>query len=132
MKSQPETNSSKRNDRIAAGLMLLAAAGAAYAFVTSIGVAVAAGPATQQVEWWRAFGFLMFTGIFVLLAFGPRRYPGLWELVILDKIALTITEVVLTGNQVANAASSALADGILVVILIAAYLLGRGYSSWKR
>jgi hypothetical protein len=130
--AQPETNSFKRNDRIAVGLMLLAAAGAAYAFVTSIGVAVAAGPATQQVEWWRTFGYLMFTGVFVLLAFGPRRYPGLWELVILDKIALTITEVLLTRDQVANAASSALADGILVVILIAAYLLGRGYSSWKR
>ena len=119
-------------DRIATGIMLMAALGAFYAMVSGVGVATAAGPDTQQVEWWRVFGFLMFTGVFVMLAIGPRRYPGLWELVILDKVALTIAEILLIGKNAANAMNTAVADGILVILLIAAYLLSRGYASWRR
>ena len=125
------TNSITR-DRIALALMLAASLAALYAFVKAIGIATGAGPQTQQVEWWRVLGFLMFTGLFALLAFGPRRYPGLWELVILDKAALTVVELGLIGNQAANAASSAIADGILTVILLAAYVLTSGWRSWKR
>ena len=119
-------------DRIAMGIMILAALGAFYSMVTGVGVAIDAGLDTQQVEWWRVFGFLMFTGIFVMLAIGPRRYPGLWELVILDKAALTIAEVLLIGKNAADAMNTAVADGILVVLLVAAYLLSRGYASWRR
>jgi hypothetical protein len=119
-------------DRIAAGIMFFAALAAAYAFVSSIGTALASGPAQQQVEWWRVLGFLMFSGVFVLLALGPRRYPGLWELVILDKAALTIVEIALIGNQADNALSSAVIDGILTVLILVAYLLSRGYASWRR
>jgi hypothetical protein len=68
----------------------------------------------------------MFTGIFVLLAFWPRRYPGLWELVILNKAALTIVEALLIRNNATNALSAAVADGILTIVLIAAYILRLG------
>ncbi len=112
--------------------MLVAAAAALYAFVAGIGVALGSGPDTQQVQWWRELGYAMFTGVFILLAFWPRSYPGLWELVIADKAVLTVVEVVLAGNDAANAVASAAADGILTVVLIAAYLLSRGYSSWRR
>jgi hypothetical protein len=114
---------SSTQDRIATGLLLLAALGACYACIAAIGAATAASPATQQVEWWRVFGLLMFTGIFVLLAFWPRRYPGLWELVILNKAALTIVEALLIRNNATNAMSAAVADGILTVVLIVAYIL---------
>ncbi|HZC76831.1 MAG TPA: hypothetical protein VE258_03740 [Ktedonobacterales bacterium] len=117
-------------DRIALGLMLLSALGALYAFATAIGATSAAGPATQQVEAWRALGYLMFAAIFVLLGLWPRRYPYLWEVVIVNKAALTIVEVVLIGKGAADAQSTALADGILTVLLVAAYLLSRGYASW--
>ncbi len=129
-KSTPEGNTSSR-DWIANILMLVAAAAALYAFVTGIDVAMGSGPDTQQVEWWRELGYIMFAGIFILLAYWPRRYPGLWELVIVDKAVLTIVEVVLIKNNAANAVTTAEADGILTVILIAAYLLSRGYSSWR-
>jgi hypothetical protein len=122
---------SPTRDWMATILMLVAALGALYALITSIGVAAASGPDTQQVEWWRVFGFLMFTGLFVLLAFWPRRYPGLWELLILDKAALTVVEAVLIKNNAADAVTTAEADGILTVILLAAYLLSRGYRSWR-
>jgi hypothetical protein len=39
-------------------------------------------------------------------------------------------EIVLIGKGAADARSSALADGILTVLLVAAYLLSRGYASW--
>jgi hypothetical protein len=124
--------SNTTRDRIAAGLMLLAALGALAAFAAAVVTAVNSSPATQQVEWWRALGFLMFAAIFALLAFGPRRYPYLWELVILNKAALTIVEMFLIPASVQNAAASAAADAILSVLLLASYILSRGYQSWYK
>jgi hypothetical protein len=118
-------------DRVAMVLMLISALGALYAFVTAVGATAQAGPAAQQVEAWRTLGFAFFAGTFVLLAFWPRRYPGLWELLILDKVALTIVEAILIGNHARDAESAAIADGILSVLLIAAYFLSRGYSAWQ-
>lgn len=126
----PSSSTSAR-DRIAMGLMLLCAIGAFIGFIGSIADAASAGSATQQVETWRALGFTLFTGLFVLLAFWPRQYPLLWELVILNKAALSIIEATLISNHAVNAASSAVIDGILTLILVAAYLLSRGYLSWR-
>lgn len=123
---------SPTRDRIAKGIMILAAAAAFYAMIASIGTAISAGPDTMQVEWWRAFGFMLFTSLFLMLAFWPRRYPGLWEVIILNKAALTIAEILLIQRNAADAFSTAVADGILVLFLIAAYLLSRGYESWRR
>src|SRR6478672_6254728 len=89
-------------DRIATVLMLVSALGALYAFITSIGAVQTAGRATQQVETWRMFGFLMFAGVFVLLGLWPRRLPGLWELTIADKVGLTVTEALLIRNDAAG------------------------------
>jgi hypothetical protein len=111
--------------------MLVSALGALYAFFTAIGAVQAAGPATQQVETWRMFGFLMFAGVFVLLGVWPRRLPGLWELTIANKVGLTIVEVALIGNQAVGAQFTAVSDGILSVFLIAAFLLSRGYTAWS-
>lgn len=118
-------------DRIATVLMLVSALGALYAFSTAVGAVQAAGPATQQVETWRMFGFLMFAGVFVLLGVWPRRLPGLWELTIADKVGLTVVEALLIGNHADGAQFAAVSDGILCVFLIAAYLLSRGYTAWS-
>jgi hypothetical protein len=50
--------------------------------------------------------------------------------VIVNKAALTVVEIVLIGKGAVDAQSSALVDGILTVLLVAAYLLSRGYASW--
>ena len=118
-------------DRIATVLMLVSALGALYAFITAVGAVQAAGPATQQVETWRTFGFLMFAGVFVLLGVWPRRLPGLWELTIVDKVGLTVMEALLIGNHADGAQFAAISDGILCAFLIAAYLLSRGYTAWS-
>lgn len=129
--SAPATASSTIRDRLALTLMIVSAGGAGVAALTSIGDVAAAGPATQQVEAWRLWGFVMFAGVFALLAVGPRRYPGLWELAIADKAALTVTEALLMGRHAANAPSSAIIDGVLTIVLLASYLLSRGYAGWR-
>lgn len=118
-------------DRIATVLMLVSALGALYAFITAIGAVQTAGPATQQVESWRMFGFLMFAGVFILLGVWPRRLPGLWELTIANKVGLTIAEALLIRNNAAGAQFTAISDGILSAFLVAAYLLSRGYTAWR-
>jgi hypothetical protein len=118
-------------DRIATVLMLVSALGALYAFITAIGAVQTATPATQQVETWRLFGFLMFAGVFVLLSLWPRRLPGLWELTIASKVGLTVVEALLIGNHAVGAQAAAIADAILSALLVAAYLLSRGYTAWR-
>ena len=119
-------------DRVANGLMLLAAIGAFISFVTSITSVATANPAAQVVEIWRMYGFVVFTGLYVLLAFWPRRYPGIWELVILDKAALAISGLVLLGRGVADAPTILTFDGGLAVITLIAYVLAKGYTGWTR
>jgi hypothetical protein len=63
----------------------------------------------------------------------PRRRRCALALTIryrVDKAALTVVEIVLIGKGAVDAQSSALVDGILTVLLAAAYLLSRGYASW--
>ena len=121
--------SQKGRDRAAMVLMLLAAFGALSAFVGSIGVAAAAGSETVVVEVWRTYGFAVFAGLFVLLAFRPRHYAGVWELVIFHKGAMSVTAA-LVGGEATGAPTVIVADGILAAITIAAYFLGRGYTAW--
>jgi len=78
------------------------------------------------------YGFIVFTGLYVLLAFWPRHYPGIWELAILDKAALGITGLVLLGRGVADAQTILIFDGSLAVITFVAYLLAKGYTGWSR
>jgi len=119
-------------DRVATGLMLLAAIGAFISLLTSISSVATASPATQVVEIWRLYGFVVFTGLYVLLAFWPRRYPGIWELAILDKAALGITGLVLLGRGVPDAQTILIFDGSVAAITFVAYLLAKGYAGWSR
>lgn len=119
-------------DRVTTGLMLLAAIGAFISFLTSISSIATAPPATQVVETWRMYGFVVFTSLYVLLAFWPRRYPGIWELALLDKTALSITGLVLLGRGVPGAQTILIFDGSLAAITFVAYLLAKGYTGWSR
>jgi fermentation-respiration switch protein FrsA (DUF1100 family) len=72
---------------------------------------------------------LVFTVLFVILAFWPRRYPGVWELAIFRKVALTVSAVTLISGA-AGTMLIVISDGLVAVFLIAAYLLARGYAGW--
>lgn len=129
-KTASATREASWRDRVATGLMLLAALGAFVSFISAIGESVTAGPAIQVVEIWRMYGFCVFGGLFLLLAFFPRRYPGIWELAILDKAALAVTGLVLLGHGVKDALTILIADGTLALVIVLAYILTRAYSSW--
>jgi hypothetical protein len=112
--------------------MLLAAVGAFFSCVTSFSSVAAASPATQVVEIWWMYGFIVFTGLYLLLAFWPHRYTGIWELAILDKAALGIVGLVLLGRGVADAQTILIFDGSLAVITLIAYVLAKAYTAWTR
>lgn len=110
-------------------LMALAALGALAAFLSAIGAVRAASAATVWVETWRMFGFLVFTGMFALLALRPRASAGIWELVFFHKAAMAVSAPLLPG--VAGAASAGVIDGALAIMVLLAYLLTRGWTAWR-
>ena len=111
-------------------LLLLAALGALFSFVDAVGATMVADPETRVTESWRMYGFVVFAGLFVLLAFRPRRSPGIWELVIFHKTAVAVMAAALVRGGAEDAVTVAAADGVLAVVLITAYFLSRGYSDW--
>ena len=116
---------------MATGILVLAALGALSAFVVAVSAVRAAGPETLVVESWRMFGFLVFAGVFLLLAYRPRQYPGIWELVIFHKAAVA-SFLAVVGSEAIDGTSAAIADGVLAIALVVAYLLIGGYRSWDR
>jgi len=121
---------SRRKDQIAKILLLFCALGAFVSFFLNIGNVTAADSVTKVIEIWRLYGFLLFTGLFVLLAIYPRRYAGIWELVIFHKAAVSITIPLLVQNITPDIQSVAITDGVLAIIVVVAYFLTKGYSAW--
>ena len=111
-------------------LLGVAAAGAFTSFVLQVGPTMDAGPATQAVEAWRTVGLAAFAGFFALLAWRPLAYPGVFEIAIASKAALAVLG--LTALPSADHASEFVDfDGILAVVLVAAYLLVDGWTAWR-
>jgi hypothetical protein len=116
-------------DRIARFLLWIAAIGAAASAAASVSTIWHASGATTVVETWRGYGYLVFAGLFVLLALRPHHYRGVWELVIANKVALTATALAFAARGgIAATGTIIIWDGGLSVLLIAAYLAGRGWS----
>ena len=125
-----ETNSPRIRDRVAQALLLLAALGAAFAVVSAIEAVSDATAATRMVETWRLLGFGAFAGLFVLLAYRPRVYAGVWEIVILNKLCLTLAAFAY-GTEVDGARTALVADGAITVMLLTAYVLTHGWRAWS-
>jgi hypothetical protein len=100
------------------------------AVVGAIEAVANAMPATRMVETWRLLGFGVFAGLFVLLAYRPRVYAGIWELAILNKLGLTVVAVAY-GSKVDGAAIALVADGAITLMLLAAYVLSHGWRAWS-
>lgn len=113
-------------------LLWLAAVGAAASAATAVGGVADAESAVRVVETWRAYGYVVFTGLFALLALRPNSYRGVWELVIFHKVALTATALVFSRDVAIEGAGAVIAwDGGLSVLLLVAYVLCRGWASPK-
>ena len=117
-------------DQAARVLLVLAAAGALVAMISAIGTVADAGPATRMVETWRLLGFGTFAGLFALLAYRPRYYAGVWELAIANKFALALFGLAY-GAGTKDASNVLASDGTLALLLVAAYVLSRGWRAWS-
>lgn len=122
---------SPRRRRLATAILVLAALGAVVSFVVTALSIRSADPETLVVESWQLFGFLVFAGIFLLLAYRPNQYPGIWELVIFHKAAIAVF-LFGVGSDTVSAMSVVIIDGMLAIALIGAYLLVRGYRNWNQ
>jgi hypothetical protein len=112
--------------------MFIAAVAAALTAVPAVLALPGAEGGTELLEAWRAYGLVVFAGLFVLLGRHPLAQRGLWELVIFHKVALTFTAMAFAVHSVAADACTVLvADGALSVLLVTAYVLCRGWRAGK-
>lgn len=116
-------------DRIARIILGICAAGAVMATASMAASVADADGSLRVAETWQLAGLPVFAGLFVILAVEPRRTAGLWELVIANKLALVAAGATyLSGTD--GASEFVVVDGVLVALLIAAYVLTRGWTAW--
>lgn len=116
-------------DRLGRGLLLLDAVATLTVFVIGFTLIADAPDDRLMVEGWRTLGYFVFAGLWVALALWPRRLPGIWELVLFHKIAVTIYAI--TIGDVFEARQAVAADSALVITTAIAYVLCRGWHSWR-
>jgi peptidoglycan/LPS O-acetylase OafA/YrhL len=115
-------------DNVGAALLSLCAVGAILAAASAVGTVADADPATKAVETWRLVGYVFFAGVFVLLALAPRQLRGLWELTIVAKLVLPLAGATFLRGST-DAGTFVVADGIVTVLLVAAYVLVSGWTA---
>ncbi|GAA1652067.1 hypothetical protein [Actinoplanes couchii] len=118
-------------DRIGRALMGLDAVFTVVAVVNGFTLMAVATDETIIVEGWRTFGFIVFVGLWALIAVWPRRVPGVWELILIHKVLVTGLALTVLDSA-SGAAETAWIDGWLVISTAVAYVLCRGWQAWRR
>ncbi|WP_437575512.1 hypothetical protein [Sorangium sp. So ce887] len=120
---------SPRADRTGRGLMALNAVLTLGAFAGGVRIIVSAADDRLVVEVWRTFAYVVFAGMWALIAAWPRRLPGVWELVLFHKLAVTVYYFAI--GDVPEAPLAARIDLWLVSTTALAYALCRGWYGWR-
>ncbi len=126
----PVAEREARRDRIARVLLALSALGALVATATAAVELSDIEGTARLAETWRLFGFPVFAGLFLILARAPRRTAGLWELVIANKLALSLAGATFLAD-VEGSSDFVYVDGLLVLLIATAYILTRGWTAWS-
>jgi len=122
-------DTARRLDQIGRVLMALLALSTLYAFADGCRLVAAAGDDRLWVEFWRTTAYLVFAGLFAMLALAPRTRWGVWELVFGQKLAVTVFGFLNFG--VNEARRDATTDFVLVVVMVVSYILCRGWYTWR-
>lgn len=117
-------------DRIGRGLLILCAVATLAAFAQGISLMTTVAPERLMSEAWRTFAYLVFAGLFIMLAAAPRSQRGAWELVVGHKIAITVFGI--AAGATPDARATWPIDLGLVLVTAAAYILCRGWYGWRR
>jgi hypothetical protein len=137
MATRPQIASSSatasQRERYGRALLWIAVVGAVGAAAAAVSAVLGADGATKIVETWRLYGLIVFAGLFALLALRPLHYRGVWELVMFNKLALTVTALAYAAHGgIAGAGSIVAWDGGLSLVLAAAYVCCRGWTAGPR
>ena len=116
-----------RIGRVLMGVVVLMTIGAFVDGLQRMGVA---NSERIWIETWRTFGYVVFVGLFALLALRPRNMPALWELVMGHKFAVSMYGLWL-GGEILDASIATKIDLVLVALIASAWVLCRGWMAWS-
>ncbi|MFC9862805.1 MULTISPECIES: hypothetical protein [unclassified Streptomyces] len=120
---------SRRWDRVGRGLMALNSAVTFVVFVNGFFLMADASDDRLMVEGWRTFGYLVFSAMWAMLAYRPRRVPAIWEMVIFHKVAATV--LAFTILDTTEGMRSSITDTSVAALTVFAYVVCRGWESWR-
>lgn len=98
-------------------------------FVNGISRVANAPEAYMLTEFWRTTAYLVFAGLWGLLAWAPRRQRGIWELLLIQKTAVSVFALVNLGAT--DSVRDSISDSSLVVATAVGYVLCRGWQTWR-
>jgi peptidoglycan/LPS O-acetylase OafA/YrhL len=117
-------------DRTGRTLLAIDSIATLGAFAQGIPRVLDAADEQLLTEFWRTTAYIVFAGMWALLAIAPRKQRGIWELILVQKIAVTLFALASIGKP--EAVQTAIIDGFVVVTTVAAYVLCRGWYTWRR
>ena len=123
------TSTSGRRYKIGQALLALAAVATAAVFIGGFTIVARAPDDRIWVEFWRTTAYGVFAGLFALLAHAPRSQRAIWALVFGQKLVLVIFGALV--GSVNEARQATVVDAGLVVILVASFVLCRGWDAWR-
>ena len=116
-------------DRVGRTLMAVNALATLGALADGVGRVAASPDAHLLTEAWRTLAYIVFAGLWAIIAVAPRRQWGIWELILIQKIAITAFAAAHIG--VPDAPKHVVVDGFLVVTTALAYVLCRAWQAWR-
>ncbi|WP_218220898.1 hypothetical protein [Nesterenkonia sp. Act20] len=111
-------------------LLIVSALGTAGFAGWSMAQLQQSGPETFLAEAWHAFGLVVFAGLFALVAWRPRAYPGLMELTILHSAGMFV--LAFSNQDAAGSTANMVLHGLLTLALLIAYVMLGCVKAWGR
>lgn len=110
-------------------LLILSALGAAGFAGWSLAQLQQATPQELLSQSWHAFGLIVFAGLFALVAWRPRAYPGLMELTITHSVG--IFTLALVNQNATGSTATMILHGLLGLALVIAYVVLGCIKAWR-